>query len=86
MKRLIEETEDDGFSPLLGEVVTLLCTNYFYTGKLISANTDFVELKDPSIIYETGEWKATAWKDSQFLGCKTIRIRTSAIEAYGKMK
>ena len=86
MKRLIEETDDDGFSPLLGEVVTLLCANYFYTGKLVGANSDFVELEDPAIIYETGEWKQTGWKDVQVLGCKTLRVRTSAIEAYGKLK
>jgi hypothetical protein len=86
MKRLIEEAEDDGFSPLLGEVVTFLCANYFYTGKLIGVNEAFVEIEDPAIIYETGEWTAKAWKDSQSLGVKTLRIRTQAIEAYGKLK
>jgi len=86
MKRLIEETDDDGFSPLLGETVTLLCANYFYTGKLIGAKVDFVELDDPSIIYETGAWSEKNWKDAQALGCKTLRVRTAAIEAYGKMK
>ena len=86
MKRLIEETDDDGFSPLLGEVVTLLCANYFYTGKLVGANSDFVEIEDPAIIYETGEWKQTGWKDVQALGCKTLRVRTAFIEAYGKLK
>jgi hypothetical protein len=86
MKRLIEETEDDGFTVLLGEQVTLLCANYFYTGKLVGANAEFVELADPAIIYETGEWTAKGWKDVQALGCKTLRVRTAAIEAYGKMK
>ena len=86
MKRLIEETDDDGFSPLLGEVVTLLCANYFYTGKLVGANSEFVELEDPAIVYETGEWSAKTWKDAQVLGCKMLRVRTAAIEAYGKLK
>jgi hypothetical protein len=86
MKRLIEETDDDGFTPLLGEVVTLLCANYFYTGKLVGANSDFVEIEDPAIIYETGEWKQIGWKDVQALGCKTLRVRTASIEAYGKLK
>jgi len=86
MKPLIEETDDDGFSPLLGEVVTLLCANYFYTGKLVGAHSDFVELEDPAIVYETGEWSARAYTDVQALGCKTLRVRTAAIEAYGKLK
>lgn len=86
MKRLIEEAEDDGFSPLLGEQITLLCANYFYTGKLIGVNADFVELEDPAIVYETGEWTAAKYQDVQLLGCKTLRVRTQAIEAYGKLK
>ena len=86
MKRLIEETDDDGFSPLMGEKVTLLCANYFYTGKLVGVNADFVELEDPAIVYETGDWKAAAYADVQELGCKTLRVRVPAIEAYGIIK
>ena len=86
MKRLITETEDDGFSPLMGETVTLLCANYFYTGKLVGVNEAFVELEDPAVVYETGDWKAAAYADVQALGCKTLRVRVAAIEAYGVIK
>jgi hypothetical protein len=86
MKRLIEETEDDGFTALMGEQVTLLCMNYFYTGKLIGVNKEFVELADPAIVYETGEWKSNSYKDEQKLGCAALRVRVAAIEAYGKIK
>lgn len=86
MKRLVEETEDDGFSILLGEQVTLLCANYFYTGKLVGANSEFLELESPEIVYETGEWNTKTYKDSQALPCKTLRVRTAAIESYGKLK
>ena len=86
MKRLITETEDDGFSPLMGEKVTLLCANYFYTGKLVGVNADFVELENPAIVYETGAWDNATYQDVQSLGCKTLRVRTAAIEAYGKIK
>ena len=86
MKRPITETEDDGFSPLMGEKVTLMCANYFYTGKLVGVNEAFVELEDPAIVYETGEWTAKEYKDVQALGCKTLRVRTASIEAYGKLK
>ena len=85
MKRLIEETEDDGFSIYLGEDLTLFCMNYIYTGKLIGANSEFVELENPKIVYETGAFTDKAWKDAQALPEK-IRVRTAAVEAYGKVK
>ena len=85
MKRLIEETEDDGFSIYLGEDLTLFRMNYIYTGKLIGANSEFVELENPKIVYETGAFTDKAWKDAQALPEK-IRVRTAAVEAYGKVK
>jgi hypothetical protein len=86
MKRLIEVAEDDGFSSLLGEKITLLCANYFYTGTLVGVNEHFIELEAPAIVYETGPWTDKAYKDVQSLGCSTLRVRTAAIEAYGKIK
>jgi hypothetical protein len=85
MKRLIEEIETEGLDKLIGEVVTLLCMNYFYTGKLIGVNANDVLLENAYIIYETGEWKDVAWKDAQYV-CKELYVRVAAIEAYGKMK
>lgn len=85
MKRLIEELEDDGFTPFMGQRITLMCMNYFYTGKLIGVNRDFLELTDAAIIYETGEWNAKTWKDAQTLP-GNVRVRVSAIEAYGVWK
>lgn len=86
MKRLVEEVEDDGFSPFLGENVTLLCMNYFYTGKLVAVNKEFLELANPAIVYETGEWSSKKYKDVQLLGCPILRVRVAAIEAYGVIK
>jgi len=85
MKRLVEEIEDDGFTPFLGQRITLLCMNYFYTGKLIATNKDFVELTDAAIIYETGEWNTKGWKDAQPLP-GNVRVRVATIEAYGAWK
>lgn len=85
MKRLVEEIEDDGFTPFLGQRITLLCANYFYTGKLTAVNKDFVELADAAIIYETGDWSAKTWKDAQTLP-GPVRVRTAFIESYGVWK
>ena len=84
MKKIVE-VSDDGLEGLLGEVVTLLCVNYFYTGKLTGVNSTCVRLDDPSIIYETGEWSLESWYDSQKLP-NTIYVQTAAIEAFGVLK
>jgi hypothetical protein len=88
MKQFVEvcEVEDDGFTPLMGENITCLCASYFYTGKLVGVNKDFIVLEDPAIVYETGDWKTKTYTDVQSLPTKTLRVRTQAIEAYGKLK
>ncbi len=84
MKKIVE-VSDEGLEGLLGEVVTLLCVNYFYTGKLVGVNETCVKLDNPSIIYETGEWSSKSWKDAQALP-GSIYVQTAAIEAFGVLK
>ena len=87
MKRIIEETGATGLDSLLGERVLLMCGNYFYTGKLVGVNKTFVELSDAAIVYETGEWSASSFKDAQRLepaGPTFVRIQW--IEAFRKTR
>jgi len=84
MKKIVE-VSDEGFEGLLGEVVTIFCMNYFYTGKLVGVNESCVRLDDPSIVYETGEWEAKGWKDAQALP-GTIYVQIASIEAFGVLK
>ena len=84
MKKIVE-VSDEGLEGLLGEVVTLFCVNYFYTGKLVGVNDTCVKLEDPSIIYETGEWSSSGWQDAQKLP-NDIYIQLAAIESYGVIK
>jgi hypothetical protein len=85
MKKLIENVENEGLVKLMGETVTLLCTTYFYTGKLIGVNDTCVLLKDPKIIYETGAWNTKEWKNAQELPWD-LYVTTQSIEAFGVMK
>jgi hypothetical protein len=82
MKRVIEETELTGLDALMGEQVLLLCGNYFYAGKLSGVNKTIVELTDASIVYETGEWSAKSWKDSQPMGAGITYVRIQWIESF----
>ena len=84
MKKLIE-VNDEGLEGLLGETVTFLCMNYFYTGKLTGVNDTCVKLEDASIVYETGPWTDKSWKDAQKLP-GDVYVQCASIEAFGVFK
>ncbi len=86
MKKLVEEVQNEGLEKLLGEKITLLCCNYFYTGKLIGVNDSCILIEDPKIIYETGAWSSAEWKDAQSMNIKELYIQKAAIESFGVMK
>lgn len=86
MKQLIEVTENVGLESLLNKEVLLICSTYFYTGKLLGVNDSFVLLENPSIVYETGEWSSKGYKDSQKLHVKQFFIQRQAIESFGESK
>lgn len=84
MRKLVE-VENEGLDSLLGETVTLFCVNYIYTGKLVGVNDRCVKLDNPSIVYETGPFDGSPWKDAQALP-QSIYVMLSAVEAFGKVK
>jgi hypothetical protein len=87
MKKLVEiiEQEGEGLMSLMGEQVVLFCSNYFYAGKLIGVNDDFVLLEDGGIVYETGDFSEKHWKDFQRVSEK-LYVRTSFIESFCRGK
>jgi len=82
----IVEVSGEGLEGLMGETVTLFCMNYFYTGKLTGVNEADVQLQDPKIVYETGDWGSKGWTDAQKLPCEYLYVRTATIESYGVLK
>ena len=86
MKRIIDSDEASGLESLLGENVLLLCANYFYQGKLIGVNKDCVEIENPAIVYETGQWDAKTYTDIQKLHAKKWYVKTDSIESFGLSK
>ena len=65
--------------------VTLFCGVYIYTGTLVGINTTCVKLKDAGIVYETGAFNSTLWKDMQKLP-KDWYVTTNSIESFGELK
>ncbi len=87
MKKLVNvDKEDAGMMSLIGERVTIFCCRYIYTGKLVGVNEICVELEDPSIVYETGNFTTKEWKQAEALTNPTWFVATGAIESYGIMK
>jgi len=86
MKVLIETKENEGLESLLGQEVTFFCINYIYVGKLVGINADCIKLENPKIVYETGSFKESYWKDAQLLPHKYFYISRQSIESFGIMK
>jgi len=88
MKKSVQvvEVENEGLVKLMDEVITLMCMNYFYTGKLIGVNETCVLIQNPKIIYETGKWSDGEWADAQELPCEEFYISINSIESFGVLK
>ena len=69
MKKIVQvtEVEDEGLEGLMGQVITVWCLNYIYTGKLAGINEECILLEDASVVYETGVFSEKGWKDAQKL-------------------
>lgn len=77
--------KEEGLIKLLGQRVTLFCLNYIYTGTLISVNETCVLLSNAAIVYETGGFMDTKWKDAQPLPHDWY-IQLSAVESFGVIR
>lgn len=79
------EVENEGFNALLGQTITLFCAVYIYTGKLVGLGTSYVKLENPSIVYETGAFDDSKWKDAQSLP-NEIYVCMGMVESFGVVK
>lgn len=85
MLKLVESTEAAGLVALMGQRVTVFCSNYIYTGKLTGVNDTYVQLSDAAIVYETGSLMEKGWKDAQPLP-HDLFIMVHAIESFMILK
>lgn len=86
MKQLVKEVENEGLDGLLGKRVLLMSAGYFYEGELVGANSKFVKLSDPHVVYETGKWTDVKYLDIQKMHKDTWYVQTGLIESYGESK
>ena len=86
MKKLIGVDENEGLESLLGKTVLLMCANYFYTGELVGVKDSCVKLKNPKIIYQTGDWSSKDWEYAQSMELEYFYIQINFIESFGESK
>jgi hypothetical protein len=84
--KTLVEVSGEGLESLLNTNVLLFGLNYIYAGKLTGVNETFVKLEDAKIVYETGSFNDSGYKDAQSLPNKTWYVQTSAIESFGPGK
>ena len=82
----VSEVSGEGLESLMGKKVIIFAANYFYTGTLVGVNTHDIKLENPAIVYETGAFSDSKYKDEQLMGQKYHYVRTSFIESYGLAK
>lgn len=87
MKKIVTVTEVDGegLVALMGKKVVLFCLNYIYTGTLAWVNQTCVLLEDAAIVYETGAFGDSKFKDAQEIG-SDLYVQTGAIESFSETK
>jgi len=85
MTKLVEEVSGEGLVKLLGQRITVFCSNYIYTGKLVGVNETCVLLHEASIVYETGDFTSKEWKEAQALP-HPLYIMNSSIESFMVLK
>ena len=85
MKKIIED-RGEGFESLLGKRVLIMTAGYFYEGKLVGVNDCCVKLSDAGIVYETGKFSDSGYKDIQKLHVDNWYVQMGLIESFGKSK
>lgn len=70
---------------LLDKTVTIFCSGYIYTGKLVGVNDSCVKLSDAKIVYDIGALNTKTWSDAQALPDDWY-VQVSSIESFGLLK
>ncbi len=86
MEELATDDKKKNLLSLIGESLTFICAVYIYTGKLIDVNEDCIKLENCSVVFETGPFTKSEWRDAQKLPHKYWYIQMAMIESWGIMK
>ena len=74
-----------GIREYLGKRVTLFCCRYIYHGTLTGINGDHLELRNGTIVYETGTFDKMGWSVSEPLP-PVWNVNLQSVESFGLLK
>lgn len=81
----VSEVMDEGLLALIGENVTLYCSAYIYTGKLVGVNDTCVKLSGAKIVYEAGSFTSKDWTTTDKFP-NDWYIQLGSVESFGILK
>lgn len=81
----VEEVENEGLESFFGKSITLFCTTYIYSGKLVGVNDKFVKIENPEVVFETGPFDSKTWKLAEKLPSPHY-IQLNQLESFGPGK
>ena len=84
--KTLTEVKEEGLLKLMGKRVLIMGAVYFYEGVLVGVNDSYVKLNDAHIVYETGKFSDSLYKDSQKLHSEDWYVQTALIESFGLSK
>lgn len=79
-----EAKEVTNLDDLVSETYLFQCARYIYYGKVKSITSDYIELENAHVVFETGDYSNDKPKDMQKLPHNAFVLRQS-IEAFYKM-
>ena len=79
-----EQKEITSMDELVGETYLFQCARYIYHGEVSFVNSDYITLKNASVVFNTGEYSATEAEDQQSLP-KGVKIMRDSVESFYKL-
>jgi hypothetical protein len=73
--------EVESLDELVGKVYLFQCARYIYHGKVKKVTSDYIELTDASVVFETGSYDSKEAEDAQKLP-NNIYVMRNALEAF----
>jgi hypothetical protein len=86
MAKTIVEEDLNNLEALLGKTVTLYCCRYIYTGTLKVVDDFSVKLEGAKIVYETGSFDESEWKNCKKFPQDVWFVAKQSIESFGILK
>lgn len=78
----VELKEIESLQDLIGETYLFQCARYIYHGEVKKITSDYIELKNAGVVFETGRYDSNHPEDLQKLPKGNVFVLRQAIESF----